>query len=87
MQDPKKKRIKSSHPRNARQNILSLSKGREALKAYRQKRPVRDLVVMDIRASRQNRMKELKNLRVVKPAAIVVWSRNSKEKNKSEQSE
>ena len=87
MDNSKHKKIVRNNSQDVHRNMVSLERGREALKAYRQKRPVRDLAVMDLSASRQNRMWKRKLLQVIKPAAIVAWSRNVKQKNKSEQSE
>ena len=64
------------------QKIVAKGNGREALKAYRQKRPVRKLVILDLRASRQNRNKPSKELQVFNPAAIVSISKVIKDDEK-----
>lgn len=49
------------------------------LKAYRQKRPVRDVVVLDLRTSRQNWGAGRKELRCLNPAVIMVLSDDARE--------
>lgn len=58
----------------------SAKEGREVLKAYRHKRPVRDVVVLDLRTSRKSRSASCRDLRALNPAVIMVFSEDAKEK-------
>ena len=57
----------------------STKRGREVLKAYRQKRPVRDVVVLDLRTSRQKRGAGRRELRCLNPSVIMALSNDARE--------